>query len=798
MTLPKHRNPDTNHAARAPYNFIPLPDVVVKAVESAEELPDHDRYINGRYTGQFEVTLTTKTPLYIRGGLSTAKRDENTPSEFEQAEAEKSGNAPSDFHQAIKNKPDFFATYDPEQPVIPGSSLRGMLRNMVEIITYSKMQWVTDEHLFFRTMDDSVVGESYRKRMMEKVEAGFLRRHAETYTIHTTAYVRIHHDKLGGAYALFDGKAPNQTPKWSGKYRQHVPIWVTLTPSHKFVDEFSLTKQTGADWYEGRLVITGNMPGRKDGSGGKKKEFVFLLPSGHSQEINLPEKMMDRFHDDDQITQWQQKAFPKDKPHAGDRLRNGLLITKPSQYDEPVFFLREKGVLVFLGRAQMFRLPYQQRPLDLIPPNLRNPDDIDFAEALFGFVRTQEELKQMNTKPNQGSKGRSYAGRVFVSDGRYQLDQCSPWMSDAPDGIIEPHILASPKPTSFQLYLTQDTPDNRKTLYHYDSNADANEQVTTLRGYKLYWPQGTKTADNLKAKPKDEQDKQRAFETINGRVQPKSNSTQHTRMKPVASEKKFTFQIHFENLTAIELGALQWALKVPNCHRLGMGKPLGMGVVQLEPTLYLNGRSDRYKTLLTNNNSEWNLGKLEQKQDFAADFEAYFLQQLRKQGVAVGSNFQGIERIKMLLAMLTWQEQASQSNQKQYTTSLNEFRHRPVLPNPLNLGGITRSTHGGNPSNNRPQSPTSHDQPRSRIGQHQQKQTESQNRSSTKTTQAGKSRKGKHSNRHQPQPKQPATPSEQQVQHFQKDDLPKPQKDASDFAKLFIQKLKQKGDDREE
>ena len=692
MTLPKHRNPNARNVARAPYNFIPLPDVVVKAVESAEELPDHDRYVDGRYTGHFEVTLTTKTPLYIRGGLSTKKPDNNTPSEFERAEAEKSGNAPANFRQAMKNKPEFFTTHDPDQPIIPGSSLRGMLRNLLEIITYSKTQWVTDKQLFFRTMDDSVVGESYRKRMMENVEAGFLRRHGEAYTIHTTSYVRVHHDKLGGAYALFEGRSPNQTPKWNGKYRQHLPVWITLTPSKKFVDELSLTKQTGSDWHEGRLVITGNMPGRRDGTAGKKKEFVFLLPTHHSQEINVPETIMDRFHDDDQITQWQQKAFPKNKPHDKSRLRNGLLTTNPSGFDEPVFFLREKGKLVFLGRAQMFRLPYQQRPLDLIPPSLRNPNDIDFAEAMFGFMRTQDELKQMNPQPKQGSKGRAYAGRVFVSDGRYQPNQGSPWMSDAPDGIIEPHILASPKPTSFQLYLTQDTPNDRKTLHHYDSNADAGKRVTTLRGFKLYWPQGQKTANDLQTTPKDDRDRQRAFETVNGRLRPKLDSTQHTRMKPVADGKKFTFQVHFENLTAVELGALQWALSVPNCHRLGMGKPLGMGVVQLkEIKLQVNGRTDRYKTLFMNNTT-WNAGKPDEKQDFTADFETELLQKLRQQSVPVPASFQQIERIKMLLAMLKWQEQALQAEQKVYMTNLNEFRYRPVLPDPLHLGGVNSSS----------------------------------------------------------------------------------------------------------
>lgn len=751
MSLPEHQNPTSRNAARAPYNFIPLPDVVIKAVDSPDELPDHDRYVDGRYTGHFEVTLTTKTPLYIRGMLTKKEFIRQEKKQYLDGKPIPDDSRNVDFRRLPKNKPDFFAIQ--ETPVIPGSSLRGMLRNLVEIITYSKMQWVTDKKLFFRTMDDSVVGESYRQRMMENVEGGFLVRDGDTYVIHVSKVVRVHHSKLGGSHKLFDGRPPNQKPKWNGTYYQHKPVWVTLTSSGDFVDEISPTKKTGTDWHEGRLVITGNMPGRRDGSGGKKKEFVLLSPQKGAEKVTIPEAMLDRFQDDDQITPWQQNAFPKDKPHKNGRLRNGLLLKKPAKNEEPIFFLRENKKLTFFGRARMFRLPYQQRPLDVIAPELRDPNDIDFAEAMFGFVRTQNELKGMKTKPKQGGKGRAYAGRVFVSDGRYDSNQGEAWMTDVPDGIIEPHILASPKPTSFQHYLTQDTPNNRKTLYHYDSNTDAGEQVTTLRGFKLYWAQGKKNAHDLQAKPKDDKDKKRAFETgPDGKLRPKWNSTQHTQMKPVSSDKKFTFQVYFENLTDVELGALQWVLSNPDCHRLGMGKPLGMGVVQLEDIkLQVNGRIDRYKTLFEDDTS-WNAGKLEEKQDFATDFETTFLRELRQSDVSVPGNFSDIERIKMLLTMLTWQERAPQADQKVYMTDLKDFRYRPVLPDPLNLSGVAGSSSNRHRARGNRTPQARHDQ-----SKRQQKPRQS------------------------PRP-HPSTQSSEE-------DLPEVREDVSDFAKLFMQKM---------
>lgn len=759
MSLPKHNNPNTNNAARAPYNFVPLPDVVIKAVASPEDLPDHDRYVDGRYTGHFEVTLTTKTPLYIRGGLSTKKPNANALSEFEQAEAEKAGNAPSDFRRAMKNKPDFFATHDPDQPVIPGSSLRGMLRSLVEIITYSKMQWVTDKPIIYRAVGDpTAVGNSYRQKVMGKnkmaepdmhfdypiprLRGGYLRKTNDGWAIQPAhqflreSFVRV---EYADAEPLIGGRnrhlvhdvyvqPASRTPSPRGRRGPgNLTLDVAVTKNVSRIPAPSLQPA--------KLVESGHMGGNH----AKHWHCAIYEPDTTAKLIDISEERWQIYQEDRDMTR-------------------GFKTRKLTRDGDPLFYLLDsKNKLVFFGPTVMFRLPYYQRAFDLVLEDLRNPNDIDYAEAMFGFVRTQKELEAMSPKPKQGSKGRAYAGRVFVSDGRYQPDQGSPWMSDAPDGIIEPHILASPKPTSFQHYLTQETPNDRKTLYHYDSNTDAGKQVTTLRGFKLYWPQGAKTARDLQATPKDDQDRQRAFETVNGRLQPKASSTQHTRMKPVVGGKKFTFQVHFENLTAVELGALQWALTVPDCHRLGMGKPLGMGVAQLEKVeLQVNGRSDRYATLLADNNA-WHSGAPEPKQNFITDFETAMVTNLREQQVAIPATFQQIERITMLLAMLTWQERPQHQEQKVYA-DLSAFRYRPVLPDPLHMGGIAGASHRPprNAGGSRPYEPR----------------------------------------REQPQPTpQPGKPKSTRPSQKPPDDpLPEVREEVSDVANRFMQKMQEKGE----
>src|SRR5262245_26920058 len=125
MTLLQHsQDISDSRAALAPYNFVPLPEKIVEA----QPLPTHDTYHADRHTGAITCTLTTASPLYVRCGLTLEQ-----------------------FRQGLEAKdlPVFFNLGDPNAPVIPGSSLRGMLRALVEIAAYGKMEKVTDRPRYF-------------------------------------------------------------------------------------------------------------------------------------------------------------------------------------------------------------------------------------------------------------------------------------------------------------------------------------------------------------------------------------------------------------------------------------------------------------------------------------------------------------------------------------------------------------------------------------------------------------------------------------------------------------------------
>jgi len=317
--------------------------------------------------------------------------------------------------------------------------------------------------------------------------------------------------------------------------------------------------------------------------------------------------------------------------------------------------LRENGKLTFFGRAQMFRLPYDRSPLDLVPASLRGKKVLDLAEAIFGYVA-------------EGERTAGRAGRVYFTDAICEPHGGDVWLSEQP---ITPKVLATPKPTTFQHYLVQPRdgehdPDDKRKLAHYGATR------TVIRGHKLYWHKKTGSTAEYFAEQ--------------GQVD-WARDKQHTQIRPVAGGVKFRFRIDFENLTDVELGALLWVLDLPqgHHHKIGMGKPLGLGSVAITPRLVLTNRSERYQRLFDGNgwyaaeHREGDFGR------FKEAFERYVLGRIDKVERRNAEALKEVPRIQVLLKMLQYPGPAAETDYMQLQPR-NEFKDRPVLPNPLNVG----------------------------------------------------------------------------------------------------------------
>ncbi len=153
--------------AIAPYNFVELPDVVVPA----EEIPDFNEYHSHRHTGKIECVLTTDSPLYIRCGM--------TPENFAKFSGKDDDLSDDQKKQKRKIMADFFQYPTSQRPVLPGSSLRGMLRTLVEIAGYGKLTKVSQQQRFFfravAAKEDDPLANPYKNLLKPKnVKAGYL------------------------------------------------------------------------------------------------------------------------------------------------------------------------------------------------------------------------------------------------------------------------------------------------------------------------------------------------------------------------------------------------------------------------------------------------------------------------------------------------------------------------------------------------------------------------------------------------------------------------------------------------
>jgi CRISPR/Cas system CSM-associated protein Csm3 (group 7 of RAMP superfamily) len=571
--------------SKAPYNFIPLNEKVI----SAEELPDFDKYYPNRFTGYIEIEVKAQTPLYIRDTLTEEEYKEKLKIEEENKKKNK--------QQQFIN-PDFFAPGG--LPRIPGSSLRGMIRTMVEIMSFGKFGFFDDARLYYRGLADvSSLRKEYQRHMSSfdknskktqyKMSAGILHKKGFNYFI----------TPAKGFKQILKKEARQLVEKIGEKY-----------------EDFKFYKINN-----GYIVVSGPMQN-------KKRDWFIDLPDANAKEFKVPTEDISNYKND---------------KNRSDNIPDLLKLAKDGV---PCFYVRYKDSQgkdrISFGHTGMFRLAYEKTIGDHIPPELKSPNITDIAEAIFGNEKT-------------------HAGRVFFEDA---------YLDGKPeDALLEtavPRILSNPKPTCFQHYIEQ-KPENLenppKNLAHYNLE-------NPIRGYKLYWH---RSGNNW-------------IETDQENI--RNHQSQYTRITPIKPDSTFRGRIRFENLSKVELGALLFALHLPEglAHKLGMGKPLGLGSVKITPKLYLSDRKQRYSNLF----AEWDGLKDETNKitDFKNAFERYVLDKLQDSGKLQKTitSLWEIDRMQQLKTMLDWSNKPK--DDKTDYLPLGEFRKRKVLPPPTEVKGV--------------------------------------------------------------------------------------------------------------
>lgn len=501
------------NAIRAPYNFVPLADWVHFPTWSGAA--SHDLPFSDGIGGTVEFTLTADTPLLVSRELELGEKR---------------------FMQAPDGR-----------YVIPGSTLRGMVRNVLEIATFGKMGLIDDCLLGVRDLSGGL--PAYAKTMTERSGRAF-RARAETgwlcfedgvWRVYPCRHSRVEHDDLA---ALLDsdaakrfkefvqGKLDDSQRTAEAKYRKWQELGgeldIRFEPgpirdhhhSRGNLLRYSKAAEVGRGSRRGRLVLTGQPSPRK--------HMEFLFYGAAPQAVEPDKEVMRGFlkiHEDSRDwASWRSRHW-----------RTGE--------DIPVFYIAEEGRILSLGLAQMFKLPYRLSIRDA----LRNSsgDHLagrpDFAETLFGYAGSDGGR-------TGGLKSRVSFGAAFAAEAR--------------PGEPVTVVLNSPKPSYYPNYIRQPTAAcGNKLASECRGYTTLMDQDAELRGWKRY-----------PSKP---------FVPPECVAPSKVSSTLH----PLEAGARFVGKLRFHNLKPEELGALVWTLTWNGdhnlAHQLGMGKPLGYGQVRI-------------------------------------------------------------------------------------------------------------------------------------------------------------------------------------------------------------------------
>ena len=506
-------NNNQKRAATAPYNFVSLPEkVLASEIENVDTFKNHicER---GKISGEIELEIETLTPMFL------------------------GGNGETSFSPAGKF-------------IIPGSSFRGMFKNIFKIVTCGAFRGRTssqkkgedfnDEHIYYRCLMG--VGSM---EWTKDLNAEYSRR-------------------MTGRTRGKNGKTVI--------VKKALPGFLIRTKDNKY-----LIAPLDEGCYEGRISIKDKkFFGLKDscvvwdgvaayiftGTGDKKKfvrytEITDINPNRQSWS-ELPDDVKESYEhdrnrrgvnllDNEKILNREQikelsRSFPAKLKAALTKAFEDVATLIPCHY------LDEGGKVTAFGHGQYFRIPYRNSIGDIVPKNLQSEKIIDFADAIFG------------SKEN-------WASRVAFED-------AAPISEIKTLETAAAHPLMQPNTTSYQLYLKQ----GGEILTHWDKIG------AEIRGYKIYWHN-----DNEDWKANDSEKRLDAGKTADKRITKD--------LTPLEKGSKFKSKIRFQNLSAVELGALLMifdlnGVKNP-AYKIGMGKPLGFGSVKITPQLYIEN-SDAY------------------------------------------------------------------------------------------------------------------------------------------------------------------------------------------------------------
>jgi len=528
-----------------PYNFVPLNDRIVPSELKESDLSSaalFKSYDKDKLSGRIDLTITCLSDTFIRG-------------------------VGSDFLK-INGK-----------PILPGSSIRGMIRNIVSILSWSRID-TKEIKLFYRNVYGTHQDvQLYQRQFMTnsggnisyKVQAGYLEAHNKGYKI---VKAKVINDRT---FHRFNRFSPSRLNEFDLDINdEHLILFFDPKPANIILDKrkgrfnliLNIAKNVSdtfiAGYEEGLMVSGGNMI---NPNGTQMRHYNYLvhkklISNTQSNCIEVSQPVIESYEDD--ISRNIKGAYDP-------------LIRARNNKKAPCFYLLDdNGKIKAFGHTPFFRLASYNNTVDGIPYWNETSEYLDFRTAIFG---------------NSAGTSSPISGRLDFTDGILEKGQIKNEQTLLP--------LQSPKATAYKHYLSQ--PDFPENFITWNNNIN---QIK-IRGHKLYW-------NHVKSEPYVDlnlpEDQRPKKELLAEPVNPAEKGT------------VFLSQIFFTNLSKVELGLLQMAIELEAnaVHRIGIGKPYGMGKLKITPAYFLKSHETSWSKIITKEGLAkiWEADAINYKEDF--------------------------------------------------------------------------------------------------------------------------------------------------------------------------------------
>lgn len=571
-----------------PYNFVRTPNrtEVLEDPFAGDHDPskpeyreNHSRYWAERYTGVIPVRLRTQTPLFITNPETRRKMERDREKEERKAHY----------------------IYDCLE-YIPATALKGMLSSAYEIITNSRYR------VFGKRQHEKRLG--YRPQAQATLVPGRVSCSDGNWSVTLftgTSKIKPDGSADGPLYAAWlpcfdqDNKqricsglqhGVQYTDVTLQKYRhteRRFEFWsVSKIQGHALSPITAHAKPLDAFiTVSGYVVKSGKIFVRKH-----DERFFFNCYPGAASPCPNPLPISDKVRKnyEDLIADYQRVHEGDANPPIGGGSVHGAHIEDKKRLelsDGCFVYVRTDGWTVSaLYPVQISRELNEKAPWDFLDDSLKPAESINRlspADRLFGWV-AQERTRGHG----------AWRGKLRFSNGVYE-GKGSP-IEKISEGNGRPlKILGEPKPAQARFYLGDAS-----------GRPQADEQTKEEAGYK----------NGKKLRGRKVYLHHRNFSSSSSSVFTQEGNKQNRSITGwIPAGKEFSFSIRFENLTGEELGGLLILLEPsrlklsesesehPCYFRLGYGKPLGLGSVELtadvRKTVISSGveMAERYKTL---------------------------------------------------------------------------------------------------------------------------------------------------------------------------------------------------------